>query len=115
MRKEKNTDHSHVNQQPSLKVVDVSKDQSQLEREIDMHVNSIRALIKRLRPLDRQKYYEGLLSHLLSQPIEYPLKKVKKEESFDYCNLSIEDLSLIKELSVKIHELYRISEDEMKN
>ena len=110
MRKEKNNS-THVKQPSVMKVVEVSSDQSRLEYEIDLQVKSLRALIRKLRPLDRQKYYDGLLSHLLSQPVDYPPVKGEKNQSFDYCNLSFNELSLIKELSVKVHELYRISED----
>lgn len=112
MRKEKNHS-SHVNQPSVMKVVEVSSDQSKVEFEIELHVQTIRALIKKLRPVERQRYYDGLLSHLLSQPVEYPEPKRSKNDSFDYCNLSYQDLSLIRELSVKMHELYRVSNDEM--
>jgi hypothetical protein len=95
-----------------MKVVDASTDQSKLEFEIELHVKSIRTLIQRLQPLERQRYYDGLLSHLLSQPISYPESSSVKNDNYDYCNLSYEDLSLIKELSIKMHELYRISDNE---
>ena len=112
MRKEKNQS-SHVNHPSAMRVVEVSSDQSKVEFEIELHVKTIRALITKLRPVERQRYYDGLLSHLLSQPVEYPETKRGKNDSFDYCNLSVQDLSLIRELSVKMHELYRVSNDEM--
>jgi hypothetical protein len=114
MRKEKNHS-SHVNHPSVMKVVEVASDQSKLEFEIELQVKTIRALIKKLRPAERQRYYDGLLSHLLSQPVDYPETKRDKNDSFDYCNLSYQDLSLIRELSVKMHELYRISDSEMKS
>jgi hypothetical protein len=112
MRKEKNTHSTSQNQAPLMKVVDTTTDHSRLEFEIEHHVKSIRALIKRLRPLERQRYYDGLLAHILSQPVDVISGSVKND-SFDYCNLSVNDLMLIRELSVKMHELYRISENEM--
>jgi len=108
MRKQKNTQQSNVKDFPQLKVVETSNDQAHVEIEIDRHVKSIRALIRKLRPVERQRYYDGLLSHILSQPVEYPGPKNKNEDSYDFCNLSVNDLSLIRELSVKIHEIYRI-------
>ncbi len=113
MSKEKNTAHAHEFQASSMKVVDVSQDQAHLEFEIDRHVKSIRVLIQKLRPVERRKYFDGLLSHILSQPVEYPATKASTNNSFDYCNLSVNELSLIRELSLKIHDLYRVSEWEL--
>jgi len=114
MRKEQNTTSTHEGQQ-NLRIVEVTSDQSHVEFEIERHVKSIRKLIQKLRPYDRQRYYDGLLSHLLSQPVNYHGNEKQKDEEYDYCNLSINDLSLIRELSVKIHELYRISESDSTN
>jgi hypothetical protein len=116
MRKEKNTSNSSEKQTPIMKVIETKHDSARLEIEIDRHVRCIRALIKRLRPLDRQRYYDGLLSHLLSQPVEYPFTKVEsKNQDSDYSHLSSHELSLIRELSVKIEELYRLSDHGMNN
>ncbi len=114
MRKEKNTTNfkEHV---PVLKIVNAGSNDSHLELEIERHVKSIRTLIRRLQPMERQRYYDGLLSHILSQPVDYPRKNLDPDAHYDYCNLSYSELSLIKELSVKIHELYRISEEEVKS
>lgn len=95
-----------------MKVIETNTDQSKLEFEIELHVKSIRALIKKLRPMDRQRYYDGLLSHILSQPVEYPKVKNSGDNSFDYCNLTVKELSLIRELSTKIHELYIMTDDD---
>jgi hypothetical protein len=114
MRKEKNTTHFNENQLPNMTVID-STTQSQLEFEIERHVNSIRALIQKLHPIERQRYYDGLLSHILAQPINYPDQMTHVNDSYDYCNLSVDELSLIKELSVKMHELYRVSEGDLRN
>jgi hypothetical protein len=110
MRKEKNTGNTekHI---PVVKIVDVSADQHQLEIEIDRQVKSLRALIKKLRPTDRQRYFDGLLSHMLSQPIDTPDQSGYVNDSYDYCNLSVNELALIKELSVKVHELYHLTGD----
>jgi hypothetical protein len=114
MRKEKNTSNSSEKHMPVLKVVETTQDSSRLEFEIDRHVKCIRALIQRLRPVERQRYYDGLLSHLLSQPVDYPFPKVdKKQHNTDYSNLTTHELSLIRELSVKIEELYRHSDGDM--
>lgn len=110
MRKEKNSTETNERHETVMKVVDTSSDQSQIEMEIERQVKSIRALIKRLRPHERQRYYDGLLSHILSQPVEIPGKKSNMNDNYDYCNLSFNELSLIREMSVKIHELYRLSE-----
>ena len=112
MRKHKNSSNTGEKHIPQLKVVEFSNDQAQLEFEIDRHVKSIRVLIQKLQPVERQRYYDGLLAHILSQPVDYPDNKWDKNASFDYCNLSVNDLALIRELSVKIHELYRIESDE---
>ena len=99
-----------------MRVLEPIVDQSRVEFEIDRHVKSIRALIQKLRPLERQRYYDGLLSHLLSQPVNYPFGKTEtKNNSNDYSNLSSTELSLVKELSLKIEELYRHSDNEMNN
>ena len=116
MRKEKNTAQSNEKRASVMKVVEPTEDRSHLEFEIERHVKSIRALIQKLRPLERQRYYDGLLSHLLSQPVNYPFSKMDaKKNSGDYSNLSSTELSLVRELSLKIEELYRHSENEMNN
>lgn len=115
MRKEKNTTNFKDQYVPVLKIVNASSNDSHLELEIERHVKGIRALIRRLQPLERQRYYDGLLSHILSQPVDYPSKNLDADDHYDYCNLSFNELSLIKELSMKINELYRISEEEVKS
>ena len=116
MRKEKNTTNLNEKQAPVMKVIEPTVDRSHLEFEIERHVKSIRALIQKLRPLERQRYYDGLLSHLLSQPVNYPCGKMEvRKNSGDYSNLSATELTLVRELSLKIEELYRHSDHEMNN
>ena len=116
MRKEKNNANSSEKQDPFMKVVEPTVDLSHVEFEIERHVKSIRALIRKLRPMERQKYYDGLLSHLLSQPVNYPFGKMEtKNNPGDYSNLSNTELTLVRELSLKIEELYRHSDHEMNN
>ena len=110
MRKEKNTGNTEK-QTSIIKVIDVSSDQHQLEIEIDRQVKSLRALIRKLQPIERQRYFDGLLSHMLSQPVTYPEVSSHVNDSYDYCNLSVNELALIKELSVKVHELYHLTGD----
>lgn len=115
MHKENTTNNFRERQSPALKVVDLSQDQSQIEFEIERQVKSIRALIQRLKPIERQKYFDGLLSHILSQPVNYHESDTYVNDSYDYCNLSVDELSLIRELSVKIHELYWVSDQNIHN
>ena len=110
MRKEKNTGNTEK-QLSTIKIVDVSTDQHQIEIEIDRQVKTLRALIRKLQPIERQRYFDGLLSHMLSQPIDFGDYGGHVNDSYDYCNLSVNELSLIKELSVKVHELYHITGD----
>jgi len=110
MRKEKNTGNTE-RQVPTIKVVDVSTDQHQLEMEVDRQIKTLRALIKKLQPIERQRYFDGLLSYMLSQPIDFTDYGGHVNDSYDYCNLSVNELSLIKELSVKVHELYHMTGD----
>ena len=116
MRKEKHSIKSNEKEPPAMKVIETGYDRTHLEFEIHRHVKSIRALIHRLRPLERQRYYDGLLAHLLSQPLEYPFLKPEGQKTYyDYSNLTSNELSLVKELSIKIEELYRQSERESNN
>ncbi len=92
----------------SLKVVVVETNQVQIEQEIELHIKKIRTLINKLRPAERQKYFNGLLSHILDEPVEtsfHPSKKVNTDK--DYSALSYEELLLIEELSIKMEQLYR--------
>ena len=81
-----------------------------IEVEIESHVKSIRSLIQKLNPVDRQRYFDGLLNHILSKEIEYPQPKspVKAltKVNDDFSKLSVNDLDLIRELSVKLQDLY---------
>jgi hypothetical protein len=110
MQKGKNT-HTSESQ---LKVVTIDTDRGRIEHEIDRHVKSIRSLIERLRPAERQKYFDGLLTHLISDNTENTTEKVIHPQPrlvhSDYSNLSYDDLQLIRELSVKMEELYRTME-----
>ncbi|MFN8145349.1 MAG: hypothetical protein U0073_13095 [Bacteroidia bacterium] len=101
-----------VSDSPELKVINLHPNHAQIEVEIDRHVKSIQSLIARLTPSDRQKYYNGLLNHLLSEPVQAPLKVQKskqKNQDHDYSNLTENDLQLIREMSVQMEKLYRIS------
>ncbi len=92
----------------SLKVVVVENDQVRIEREIEKNIKKIRSLIHKLRPADRQKYFNGLLSHILDEPIPTHHNSMnKKSEHKDYGSLSVVELTLIEELSVKMEQLYR--------
>jgi hypothetical protein len=95
----------------ALKVVVVENDQARIEREIERNIERIRSLISKLRPSERQKYFDGLLSHLLSEPLELPVMKVSTKNKLnaqnDYSKLSVEELKLIEELSIKMEQLYR--------
>jgi hypothetical protein len=92
-----------------MKVINVEQDRKQIETEIDRHVKSIQLLIQRLGPPERQKYYNGLLSHLLAEEVNYPMIKKQPELNNlnrDYSRLSEHELQLIRELSTQINQLY---------
>ncbi len=92
-----------------MKVITIEQDRKQIETEIDRHVKSIQSLIQRLGPPERQKYYNGLLSHLLAEEVNYPIVKRQTGNSTisrDYSRLSEHELQLIRELSSQINQLY---------
>lgn len=92
-----------------LSVVKTGDSQAHIEREIDQHINNIRALIRQLRPSERQRYYNGLLAHILSEPVEpsfHPTHIDRKEST--HTNLSQEHLALIREMAVKMEQMYRV-------
>ena len=92
----------------SLKVVVVENNHVRIEHEIERHIKKIRTLINKLRPAERQKYFNGLLSHLINEPVETPVRSTKKiNPDKDYSALSYEELMLIEELSIKMEQLYR--------
>jgi hypothetical protein len=74
------------------------------EREIDQHVKSIRALISKLHPAEKQKYFNGLLAFIVNEQIEWTEKNATKET--DYSKLSKQELTILEELSAKMQELY---------
>jgi hypothetical protein len=78
------------------------------EREIDQHIKSIRALISKLRPAEKQKYFNGLLAFIVHEQIEWTETHTKTET--DYSKLSAKDLTLLEELSTKMQELYNTME-----
>ncbi|MBK7572112.1 MAG: hypothetical protein IPI10_10945 [Bacteroidetes bacterium] len=88
-----------------------------VEIEIENHVKSIRSLIQKLNPADRQKYFNGLLNHILCKQIEYTqtksIKNQKVNVSDDFSQLSTDDLDLIRELSCKLQDLYVRNGDTM--
>lgn len=90
------------------KIIPIYSERAHIEREIDQHVQSIRSLISRLRPSERQNYFNGLLSHLLhsEQAETSPGESSVRATDQDYSKLSDHDLGLIRELSFNVNRLY---------
>jgi len=99
----------------SLKVVVAQHHQARIEQDIEKNIKKIRSLIKKLRPSERQKYFDGLLAHMLDEPAETTSLSISKKSSpdKDYSRLSIEELKLIEELSVKMEQLYRTMDHDL--
>ena len=84
------------------------------EREIDSYVKSIRALISKLTPTERQKYYNGLLAFILNEQIEMTQEGNKKKiAESDYTTLTVRELNLLEELSMRMQQLYRTMEHDV--
>jgi hypothetical protein len=79
-----------------------------VEREIDQHVKSIRALISKLHPAEKQKYFNGLLAFIVNEQIELSGEQATPET--DYSKLSSKELTILEELSSKMQELYQTLE-----
>ena len=63
-----------------------------VEREIDSYVKSIRALIAKLTPTERQKYYNGLLAFILNEQVEMSSEgNQKKIDESDFTRLTERD------------------------
>ncbi len=93
----------------SLKVVVVENDQTHIEQEIEKHIKKIRALIQKLRPPERQKYFQGLLSHIISEPVDFtsPMNHPKLNFDIQQSRLTSDEMKLLEELSMKMEQLYR--------
>ena len=91
-----------------MKVVVVETDQVRIEQEIERHIKKIRSLIQKLRPPERQKYFQGLLAHILSEPHDYATHYNQKL-NFDIqpSRLTTDEMKLLEELSAKMEQLYR--------
>lgn len=116
MRKDNTKANIETQSVQHLKVVQTERHSVQVELEIENHVRSIRTLINKLHPVERQKYFNGLLNHLLHEDVSYPFGKGMKADktrtaSNDFSNLSHDDLELIRELSCKLQDLYAHSGD----
>ena|SRR5438132_536380 len=90
-----------------LKVVVVENDQTHIEQQIEKHVKKIRALIKKLRPAERQKYFNGFLSHILEDTNDASVTTNKLNFDIQPTRLSFEEMKLLEELSLKMEQLYR--------
>lgn len=114
MRKVKiNSNETHEHK---MTVISVGQDRKEIETEIDRHVKSIQSLILKLGPPERQKYYNGLLSHLLAEEVTYPITNTmtnNQSKERDYSRLNENELCLIRELSVQINSLYNNIGDTM--
>jgi len=93
----------------SLKVVVVNNDQTHIEQEIEKHIKKIRSLILKLRPPERQKYFQGLLAHIISEPHDYATPMTPHKLNFDIqpSRLTSDEMKLLEELSMKMEQLYR--------
>jgi hypothetical protein len=112
MRKGKNTNSQDTRHIPEMKIISMDNEHVRIEREIDQYVQHIQWLIRKLTPSDRQKYYSGLLSYILSEPVNIPVKfkTPYRHVEHDYSKLTVNELQLIRELSSKMEELYRTME-----
>lgn len=89
------------------RVIPLYYESAHIEREIEDHIQSIKSLINKLRPNDRQNYFSGLLSHILSSNIAYPAGPIDiSTDDLDYNTLSENELNLLRELSSNIQRLY---------
>jgi hypothetical protein len=79
-----------------------------IEREIDQHVKGIRALISKLHPAEKQKYFNGLLAFIVNEQIDLTEKLGTPEA--DYSKLTTTELTILEELSSKMQELYQTLE-----
>jgi hypothetical protein len=85
-----------------------------IEREIDGYVKSIRTLISKLTPTERQKYYNGLLAFILNEQVEMSMEgNQKKIEESDFTKLTVRELNLLEELSLRMQQLYRTMEHDV--
>jgi hypothetical protein len=101
---------------PKLEIVDKTQDRPKVEMEIESHIRHIRSLINKLHPVERQKYYDGFLTHLLNrQPVYPPTMKSNgdADQNPDLSVLSNDELQLIRELSIKMEDMYRTIGDTM--
>ena len=101
------TKNSPASDQSLLSVIHSTGPQN-IEREIDTYVKSIRALISKLTPTERQKYYNGLLAFILNEQVEMSSEaNQKKIEESDFTRLTERELGLLQELSMRMQQLYR--------
>jgi hypothetical protein len=91
----------------TLKVVQVNTNQALIEQEIEKQIRKIRSLIKKLRPAERQKYFDGFLSHILNETTQTNTAPQKLVFDIRPPQLSVDEMKLLEELSVKMEELYR--------
>jgi|GEM_PF-5648797 len=102
-----NTKNSSSADQSPLSVVRTAGTKN-IEREIDGYVKSIRVLIGKLTPTERQKYYNGLLAFILNEQIEMSSDGNKKKiDESDFTKLTVRELNLLEELSLRMQQLYR--------
>lgn len=94
---------------PKLEIVERTQDRPKVEMEIEKHIRQIRSLINKLHPVERQKYFDGFLTHLLNHQMRYPTTQLRNTNStdVDLTAMSSGELELIRELSVKMEEMYR--------
>lgn len=101
------TKNTSTADQSSLSVVHNTTPKN-IEREIDSYVKSIRVLIGKLTPTERQKYYNGLLAFILHEQVEMNGENNKKKiDESDFTRLTVRELNLLEELSLKMQQLYR--------
>jgi hypothetical protein len=93
-------------------LVVVENKSTNIEREVDQNVKTIRALIKKLSPVERQKYYNGLLAFIVNEQIELTDEaQTKSIEKKDLSTLSVKELGLLEEMSAKMQQLYDLVGD----
>lgn len=94
------------------RIIPIYNEAASVEREIEQHLSSIRSLISRLRPSDRQNYFQALLNDIMKMEVTYPLSlDATSTPDADIRSLTEEDLRLVQELSSVLHRIYLSSGD----
>jgi hypothetical protein len=111
MQQQRNSDKQPSSQGHEPRIIPFHRPKTASDIEFEQQLLSLRSMISKLRPESRQQYFDAFLDYLLSIEVQYPRSTTSTVSRKRAANLTLEERTLIKELSDTVQQLHNESDD----